>query len=145
MSILKQTKLKFSKTLNILLAVLILLSPIVSSASSLLMDENTMPHHSASKSNASNVDKIKASMDRESCHKTAAQGFKGSLEKTNYNAMTKDCCNESCLCAQVGCQSLAAAFHNSGLSVNTDQSAFKFTSSIYLNPQSSPASPPPIS
>lgn len=145
MSILKQTKFKFSKPLNIILAILILLSPIVSSANALLMEENTMPHHSASKSKVSDAEQMKVSMDHESCHKTSVQSNKSSVEKTNDNGMTKDCCDEPCLCAQAGCQSSTAAFHSSVLSVNADQSVFSFTSSLYLNPQSSPTSPPPIS
>lgn len=140
MGILKQIKQKYSKQISVLLAVLMMLSPIISSASTLLMSESIMPHHSMSVSTESDVEQMKSASDRNSCHETSAQAVKNSTKMT-----TNDCCDESCLCAQAGCQSSSAAFHNSALSVSTDRTAFNFTASFYLNPQTLPSFPPPIS
>jgi hypothetical protein len=164
MSILKQTKPKYlksqysehkySKQISVLLAVLIMLSPIISSASTLfanetfandlLMSESTMLHHSMSVSTESDVEEIKVASDRDSCHETSAQAIKNATKMTT-SSVTNDCCDETCLCAQAGCQSSSAAFHNSALPVITDRVAYNFTASFYLNPQTLPSFPPPIS
>ena len=145
MSILKQIKQKYSKQISVLLAVLMMLSPIISSANTLLMSESTMPHHSASTSTESDVEQMKVTSDSESCHETVAQTVKDSMKMNKTSSVTNDCCDESCLCAQAGCQSSSAAFHNSALSFSTDRVAFNFTASFYLNPQTLPSFPPPIS
>ncbi|KZY64823.1 hypothetical protein A3755_19715 [Oleiphilus sp. HI0085] len=144
MGILKQIKQKYSKQISVLLAVLMMLSPIISSASTLLMSESIMPHHSISVSTESDVEQMKSASDRDSCHETSAQAVKNSTKMTT-SSVTNDCCDESCLCAQAGCQSSSAAFHNSALSVSTDRAAFNFTAPFYLNPQTLPSFPPPIS
>jgi len=144
MSILKQTKRKHSKQISVLLVVLIMLSPIISSANTLLMSESTMLHHSVSVSTENGVEQMKSTSGRDSCHETSTQVIKDSTKVTSPS-VTNDCCDESCLCAQAGCQSTTAVFHNLLLSVNPDNVAFNFTASIYLNPHTAPSFPPPIS
>lgn len=139
MSILNLTKLMYPKQLSVLLAVLMLLSPIVSSADALLMGKTPMPHHSVSISNEITVDQSK----HESCHKSSDQSGGDSIMAGVDS--TKDCCDEPCLCAQAGCQSSTAVFYKSELLLGADRTFFSFDLSSYLNPQTSPFFPPPIS
>ncbi len=140
MSSMQRNKSVISKCLHGLLVMLMVLSPLISSAGPVL-------HLTLNDSAEEHV----SSLAHESCHDANSDSVivtPKTIEQENIaedSLFQNNCCEDNCLCIQTGCNSTTALFYSVGLSIEVITNAVDYAFADYNSPLVKLLSPPPIS